>query len=230
MELRVRYSPALMPAGRRQRHRHRGQLGLTLTELLVAIAILAIIGGSLAGAFGIGLRLLGPTGAQAKLTGNADLLAFEQHIGADVARADCLAAPGMQSIPTGGCQRSVPSTCAPSQYSLCLAWYVPGSACHIVAYWQQSDGTLVRSDLTTNTNTNTTTRIATGGLKIAASWTPEVTSNGGYKWTKQVTIAVTQQGISGAPAATQPVKTTFQLVPLAADPLSAALPGGVSSC
>jgi prepilin-type N-terminal cleavage/methylation domain-containing protein len=230
VELRVKHDQAATPVGRPPRPRRRGERGLTLTELLVVLAILAIIGGSLAGAFGIGLRLLAPTGAQATLTGNADSLAFEQQIGADVARADCLAAPGMQAVPTGGCQRSVqnsPSSCAPSGYSLCLAWYVPGSACHTVTYWQQPNGTIARSDLGTS---NQTTRIATGGLTIAATWTPAPTSNGNYQWTKQVTITITQQGIPGAPAATRPATTTFQLVPLAADPLSSALPGGSSPC
>lgn len=224
-----RYQP-VPPLSRGPRPHRRGERGLTLTELLVVIAILAIIGGSLAGAFGIGLRLLAPTGAQATLTGNADSLAFEQQIGADLARADCLAAPAMQAVPTGGCQRSVqdmPSSCTPSGYVLCLAWYVPGSACHTVTYWQQPNGTIVRSDLSTSNNT---TRIATGGLKIAATWTPAPTSNGDYQWTKQVQITITQQGIPGAPAATRPASTTFQLVPLAADPLSPALPGGSSPC
>lgn len=217
--------PARAPGPRR-----RGEHGLTLTELLVVIAILAVIGGSLAGAFGIGLRLLSPTGAQATLTGNANSLAFEQQIGADIARADCLAAPGMQAVPTGGCQRSVqnrPSSCAPSGYSLCLAWYVPGSACHTVTYWQQSDGAVLRSDVSTS---NKTTRIATGGLSIAATWTSTPTSNGDYQWTKQVKITITQRAIPGAPAPAQPATTTFQLVPLSADPLSAALPAGASPC
>jgi prepilin-type N-terminal cleavage/methylation domain-containing protein len=230
VELRVRRRPAATAAGWGRRPRRRGERGLTLTELLVVIAILAIIGGSLAGAFGIGLRLLSPTGAQATFTGNADALAFEQQIGADVARADCLAAPGMQAVPTGGCRRSVqnsPSSCAPSGYSLCLAWYVPGSACHTVTYWQRSDGAIMRSDLTT---ANNTTRIATGGLMIAASWTQAATSNGGYQWTRQVTITITQRAIPGAPAPAQPATTTYKLVPLAADPLSAALPGGSSPC
>jgi prepilin-type N-terminal cleavage/methylation domain-containing protein len=219
----------------------RGQLGLTLTELLVAMAILAAIAGSLAGAFAIGFRILGPTGAQATLTGNHDLLAFEQQIGADVARADCLASPGdppsvpvQTSIPTGGCTNSVlkagGSTCGAS-YFLCLAWYVPGASpatCHTVTYWQRLDGTGIfeRSDLNLTTGATTTARIATGGLKVIASWTPSPTSNNGYSWTTKVTVVVTQQAIAGARAAAKPPKTTFYLVPLAADPLSPVVPAG----
>jgi prepilin-type N-terminal cleavage/methylation domain-containing protein len=242
MELTVRRSAAVRRTGHAQRHRLRGQLGLTLPELVVAMAVLSIIAGSIAGAFGIGLRLLGPAGAPARLTLSADLLAFEQQIGADVARADCLAAPAQTSIPTTGCTLSVEknpsSTCGtafsqsnnPTGYVLCLAWYVPGSACHTVTYSQRSNGTVVRSDLTPSSNTSA--RIATGGLQITAAWTPAPTSNNSYKWTKQVTITVKQVTIPGAPAAKvlQPVITTFQLVPLAADPLSPVLAGlGITS-
>jgi prepilin-type N-terminal cleavage/methylation domain-containing protein len=227
MELRVRQSPRLTRVIRVE-GRRRGQLGFTLPELLVALAILAIISGSLASAFEIGLRLLGPTGAQATLTGNHDLLSFEQQIGADVARADCLAAPGLTSVPTGGCASFLSSVqnCAQSQDKLCLAWYVPGSQCHAVTYLQRSDGTIVRSD---NINSSSA-RIATGGLTIIPSWSPARTSSNSYSWTKWVTITVIQTGIARAPAAKVPVQTTFQLVPLAADPLSLALPAGTSRC
>jgi prepilin-type N-terminal cleavage/methylation domain-containing protein len=231
------HTRAVRSATRARRQARRGQLGLTLTELLVAISILAAIAGSIAGAFAIGFRVLGPTGAQATLTGNHDLLAFEQQIGADVARADCLASTGppvQTSIPSGGCTNSVSkaggSTCG-SSYFLCLAWYVPGASpatCHTVTYWQRSDGTgiIERSDLNLTTGSTTTARIATGGLTVTATWTPSATSNNGYSWTSKVTVVVTQQAIPGARAAANPPSTTFYLVPLAADPLSPVVPSG----
>jgi prepilin-type N-terminal cleavage/methylation domain-containing protein len=234
MELKSARTHAVRTGIRPAHRRRRGQLGLTLTELLVALAILSTIAGSIAGAFAIGFKILGPTGAQATLVGNHDLLAFEQQIGADVARADCLAAPGQTSIPTGigACAPSVqhnPSSCSSSQYTtylLCLAWYAPGASrptCHTVTYWQHPGTKVVqRSDLTTGT----TARIATGGLTVTASWTPTATSNNGYKWTSSVKVVVTQQSITGAPAATKAPTTTFYLVPLAADPLSPVLPAG----
>jgi prepilin-type N-terminal cleavage/methylation domain-containing protein len=212
---------------------------MTLVELLVVLAILSVISGSIAGAFAIGFRVLGPTGAKATLVGNHDLLAFEQQIGADVARADCMASTGppvQTSIPTGGCSQSVqknPSTCNSalySQYFLCLAWYVPGASpatCHTVTYWQQAaTGVIERTDLTTGT----TARIATGGLTVTASWVPIATSNNGYSWANRVEVAVTQHAITGAPAAARAAATTFYLVPLAADPLSPVLPSGSSPC
>jgi prepilin-type N-terminal cleavage/methylation domain-containing protein len=230
----------LSTAPRRSPAPRRGsQIGMTLTELLVSMAILAAISGSIAGAFAIGFKVLSPTGAQATLVGNHDLLAFEQQIGADVARADCLASSGppvQTSIPTTGCTSSVMrpagaggSTCG-SSYFLCVAWYVPGASpatCHTVTYSQLAGtGVVERSDLTTGRNA----RIATGGLLVTASWTPTATSNNGYRWTNKVKVVVTQQAITGAKAAAKPATTTFYLVPLAADPLSPVLPAGSSPC
>jgi prepilin-type N-terminal cleavage/methylation domain-containing protein len=216
-----------MPA--RRRARHRTQLGLTLTELLVAVAILATIGGSLAGALSIGFRLLGPGGAQARLTGSHDLLSFEQQIGADIARADCLRASGQTSVPTGGCAASLqksPTSCGAGAYILCLAWSVPGSStCHTVTYTQTATtDTIVR----TESPGSGATRFTTGGLVAAASWSTATTTNG-YLWTTQVNVAVTQQNTPDAPPAHY-ATTTFHLVPLVADPMSPVVAAGTSPC
>ena len=41
--------------------RRRQELGLTLIEMIVSVAVLAIIGGVMAGAFGIGYHVVGRT-------------------------------------------------------------------------------------------------------------------------------------------------------------------------
>lgn len=209
------------------RRQHRRQLGLTLIEMLVTIAILATIGGSIAGAFAIGLKILAPGNAQARLTGSHDLLAFERQIGADVARADCLAAPGQTSLPSGGCAASVqktPSTCV-TGYVLCLAYSVPGSAtCHTITYSQLANDVLTRTD----SKSGITARFTTGGLMVTPTWTPVATTNNGYNWTKQVVVAVTQQGTPRAPTS-HPSAATYRLVPLVADPKSP-VSGGTSPC
>jgi prepilin-type N-terminal cleavage/methylation domain-containing protein len=223
-----------VPMSRTPRRR-RGQHGFTVTELLVSIAILGAIGASMAGAFAIGFRTLGPGGAQAKLTGSNDLIAFEQQIGADVARAVCLAAPTQTSIPTTGCTASIgksPSTCGTvSSYLLCLAWYVPGTTtCHTVTYAQQAGtGVVLRRDLNDTTNASSTTRVGTGSLNLAASWTPSPTTNNAYKWTSRVAI-VTAQVNNRIRLPQKPASTTFYLVPLAADPVSPAVAGGTIPC
>ena len=177
---------------------------MTLMELLVTMTVLATIVASIAGAFAIGFHILNPGGAPARLIGNNDLVAFEQQIGADVNRAVCLASPGppaQTAIPTGGCAKSVqknPSTCGspysganPTGYRLCLAWYVAGSAtCHTVTYSEApSSGVILRSD-----SAGSSSRVGTGGLVLAATWTAVSTTTNAYQWTKQVVVAVTQQG------------------------------------
>ncbi len=199
---------------------------MTLIELLVSMAILATIVGSVAGAFAIGFRLLGPGSAPSQLTGNNDLMAFEQQIGADVNRAVCLAAPGQASIPTSGCsksvQRSSSSTCGvpysgghPTGYLLCLAWYIPGSVCHTVTYSQMAgSGVIVRTD--SSGSTSSSSRIGTGGLSLTAAWIPAVTTTNAYLWTSRIVVSVRQQGAR----VLTPVTTSFYLAPLVADPMS----------
>jgi hypothetical protein len=208
---------------------------MTLVEVVVAVFLLGLITLSLGAAFGIGFKVVGSGGSRAHLTGSNDVLSFEQQIGADVAKADCLAAPGQTSIPSysgpvTGCPRSTghsPSTCV-SGYSLCLAWYQPGvsgAACHTVTY-QPSTPTnpfVTRSDFSAGT---TTTRvITTGDLSVSAVWSAVATSStNGDTWTNRVDVTVNQAGTRGAPQA-NPIKTTFHVVPLAADPLSPAAVG-----
>ena len=200
----------------------------------MTIAVLTVIGGSIAGAFAIGLRVLAPGGAGAYLTGNHDLLAFEQQLGADVARASCLAAPGQTTLPSTGCSSSIrhsPSTCG-SGYALCLAWYAPGvtgAVCHTVTYMQQATtDVIIRSD---NQSASASGRFTTGGLgTVAATWTgSSTTTNNGYQWTNQVTVTVKQAGAPGA-ASTKAPSTTFSLVPLIADPASPVVSGGTAPC
>lgn len=224
------------PRGRRPgRAGRRRQLGMTLIELLVTMTILATIVGSIGGAFAIGFRVLGPGSAPAQLTGNNDLIAFEQQIGADVNRAVCLASPGppaQTAIPTGGCASSVqrnPSTCGapfstsnPTGYLLCLAWYVPGSVCHTITYSQMAgSGVILRTD-----SSGPSSRIGTGGLSMVATWTPTPTTTNAYRWALQIKVAVTQQGAT----VVTPEKTAFYLAPLVTDPLSPAVPGTLIPC
>jgi prepilin-type N-terminal cleavage/methylation domain-containing protein len=224
-----------MRAGVKPRRRARsGQSGFTLVELLVSVIILALIGVSIAAAFTVGFHVLGNRGDQVALAGSNDVLAFEQQLGRDIARADCLAASGQTTIPiyaTGvrGCQHSVnnsPTVCQPSGYQLCLSWYLPGSKpCHTITY-KGGSGFVNRVDTLVDPLTGTTTKntqISTGDLSLSASWTPTATATSGNTWTTLVSVQVTQL-LAGA---RNPVSTTFRVVPMVDDPL-AFPPGSVT--
>jgi hypothetical protein len=196
------------------------------------MVILTVIGASIGGAFAVGFHVLGTGGDQVTLTGSHDLIAFEQQLGADIARAQCLAATGtppsgygQQPIPrnssgANGCQSSVyatPTTCQ-SGYLLCLAWYSPASSvCHTVTY-REGAGSILRIDSVAGT----TQRISTGDLSVAAGWSTTSTAQGNT-WTNLVAVEVDQLGIAGI-VPSKLVKTTFRVVPLSDDPV--ALPPG----
>ena len=223
------------------RARRRGENGLTLIELLVALAILGLIATSIAGAFLVGLHVVGNRGDQVSLKGNNDLLAFEQQLGKDIARADCLRASGTPPVGFGqqpipaysggavGCQSSVyhsPTSTCQTGYLLCLAWYAPGTlTCDTVTYLEGS-GFIMRSDSVTGTQQ----RVSTGDLHVAAGWSPVTTPAPGHNtWTNLVVVQVDQLvALSGIPPS-KLASTTFRTVPRSDDPL-AQLAGATVPC
>ncbi|MBV9101234.1 MAG: prepilin-type N-terminal cleavage/methylation domain-containing protein [Candidatus Dormibacteraeota bacterium] len=220
---------------RPQRPRRRSSAGLTLIELLVSVSILAMIGGALGGAFAAGIHVLAPGGAQSRLAGSHDLLAFEQSISADVARASCIAAPGMAQLPSGGCTASsFPSRCG-SSYQLCLEWYLPGdTVCHTIvyAYKQYYESPQLAGDkmiLRVDRTASTSLQVTTNPMLMTASWVAQTATGESYKWTTLVSVNVTQHGAPGAPTL-QPTNATLQLVPRAVDPLSPVAPSGSRPC
>jgi prepilin-type N-terminal cleavage/methylation domain-containing protein len=229
--------------GRRaaRRTKRRGENGLTLIELLVALAIMGLIATSIAGAFLIGLHVVGTRGDQVSLKGNNDLLAFEQQLGKDIARADCLRASGappagfgQQPIPTSsggtvGCQSSVyrsPTSTCQTGYLVCLAWYAPGTLiCDTVTY-SEGSGFIVRTDSVTGTQQ----RVSTGDLHVAAGWSTVTTPAPGHNtWTNLVVVQVDQLvSVTGIPSS-KLASTTFRTVPRSDDPL-AQLAGATVPC
>lgn len=191
---------------------------------------------SLAGAITIGLKVIGPGGAQVQLVGSNDVLALEQQVGKDVNRAVCLAAPGQTPIPTGGCANSVQktsgSTCG-TGYLLCIGWYwYPAGSppvCHTITYRQGAGNAYVlRTDYNDGTQATTTSHIGTGEYTASATWTAVPTSNAAsgatatYKWTYQVKLAFQQVPTVVRPGST-PVTASFSMAPLSMDPLSPSL-------
>lgn len=208
---------------------------MTIVELLVSITILAAIGGALGGAFAAGLHVLAPTGAQARLVGSHDLLAVEQQVSADVARASCIGnGGGSETIPSGGCTASAfPHNCGPQPYQLCVAWYSPGDqSCHTVIYAYKynfetvpklADRMIVRVDR----STNALVQLTTDAMDISASWST-FTPASNHDWTRGVSLTLTQAGDAGA--ASIPVSSSFSAGPLSADPASSLAPSHAGQC
>lgn len=79
-------------------NRKRGQqCGFTLVEVIVAMAVTAVIGGAIVGAFAATTRTLTPGGSKDRLSGAHDLSFLEQNLSRDAARSSCITAPDMTS-------------------------------------------------------------------------------------------------------------------------------------
>lgn len=136
----------------------RDEEGLTLIEVIVSLAILAIIGGVVGAVFAAGLRTLSSTGPQPRLLAAHDLMALEQALGKDGARAVCIAVPpgGRSNTYPKFSPPSTPGCSNPSGFasvacgasSLCFGWVQwtnPTSpACEVAVY--QMSGNLRRTE------------------------------------------------------------------------------------
>jgi prepilin-type N-terminal cleavage/methylation domain-containing protein len=144
-----------------RRRRHRRHSGFTLIEIMVSLALLALIGGSITAVTAVGIRTVGPGGAGHRLTGDHDLIALEQMLGKDIGRAECVYEPPTASAiysTTGECKStgpahsyctSPPSLPAGATVLFCTAWSqyweTPAPAgtsgsCHIAAYYRYISG------------------------------------------------------------------------------------------
>lgn len=130
-----------------------GERAFTMIEVLVSLAIVAILAGAIAAAFTTGLRIVAPGGVTDRLSGAKDLALLEQILGRDGSRASCLtvespfavlgqtsstcaATTGYGKLPGSAC------TSAQSTVLLCLGWpQLAGtspsflsSTCHVAVY------------------------------------------------------------------------------------------------
>jgi hypothetical protein len=122
---------------------------LTLIEVIVSVAILAIIGGVVATAFAVGLKVVAPGGAQSRLANAHDFMVLEQQLGKDAARASCIQVQGDSMVygQSGATCRTTGTTTGYgkvtdcSAAALCFGWPVLGSqadfsdyACNVAVY------------------------------------------------------------------------------------------------
>jgi prepilin-type N-terminal cleavage/methylation domain-containing protein len=199
------------------RSRRTGEHGLTLIELVVSVAILTVIGSVVATAFSLGLTLVQPGGPEARLQGANNLMALEQALGQDGARAACIQVPGGTKY--GSCSAShfgqVP---CPSTH-LCVGWpQVSDSSCHVADYAIGASTVATRAEYKAGTATPLTSgplaREAPASITISSVST--VTPPGeSYTWVRAIAILLTATGVTNGPS------QTVTLHPLATDPAGA---------
>jgi type II secretory pathway pseudopilin PulG len=202
--------------------RRRSQEGLTLIELIVSVALLALVGGVIGTVFSVSLKALGDHGATARLSGARDQMAFEQALGRDVARAACIQVRGGTTY--GSCSTGFASAAGASctQALLCVGWpqgSYPQYTCHVAAYSLAANSEVKRTEYAAQTGgPPTTVGLTTDSVAIAiTALSPLVhvstPAGGGYDWVGRLQVTITNLGVSGVPPT-----DTLVLEPLASDP------------
>ncbi len=102
-----------------------GERGFTLVEVLVCLALLAIVGAVMGVVFSLGMRaILAPGASRDRLDAASDAIAVQQLLATDVHRATCIAVPSATSPETfGSCATETSpfqGECSGSE--LCLEW------------------------------------------------------------------------------------------------------------
>lgn len=195
--------------------------GLTLIELLVSIAIVAIIATAIASLFGVGLTLLGPGGAGGgpadRLLGARDVSALEQVLGRDGARAACIQIPAGTTVngPTtvnheyGSCGSGYAAAaggCAGAGFVVCFGWpQVSSSNCQVAAY----------TTVTVGPNSIPERNSAAETVDSATVTIPSVntiSAPGGYPWVRSLSVSIKPLGIRNG------IAISLTLHPVASDP------------
>jgi hypothetical protein len=221
---------------------------MTLIELLVSIAILAVIGGVISVVFDAGIKALGTGGASARITGVHDISVVEQQLGADVTRASCIStAPFLSATRYGRCGNAIPGPPVPasapfncssgSPAYLCVAWPTllnssSSASCHLAIYTFNEPGSALLNTLTRREyvrassggawTASATTRTSFGPV-LAPTASPAIgTVANGYSWPGQIQVSVTSTAVK----LSQP-GGTYVFHPLADDPAATV---GYSAC
>lgn len=222
---------------RPSRNRRRGQRGFTLIELLVSITILAIIGGVVATAFSVGLKILQPGGPQDRMLAAHNLMVVEQSLGQDGARASCVQVPpGDVAHRWGSCSAGKFLSVPCNATSVCFGWPQASATtwtCHVVVYPTGNDVVATRTEYTVGagqpTATSTLTRevpvdITLGTVQVVQ--VPSAVAGQTYPWVRLLPVTITSAGVTNAPA------ETLALHPVATDPagISSAITSSGNPC
>jgi prepilin-type N-terminal cleavage/methylation domain-containing protein len=210
---------------------HARQRGLTLTEVLVSIAMLAIIGAVVGVAFVAGLKAFGNgtfgnSHTQDRLAGAHDEMAFEQLLSRDVSRSGCVWIPA--STKYGSCAQGFANSGVTNSCSgaiLCLGWpqwLVAGSSwtCEVAVYSQDASKspTVVRRQEYSSPSSGSGFAAVTGGGVSTDPVTASIslqttTAPSGQPWVASLTASLTGTGV----IANRPV-ATLVMRPVAVDP------------
>jgi prepilin-type N-terminal cleavage/methylation domain-containing protein len=208
------------------RDRHAREQGLTLIELTVSLAILAIIAGAIAAAFSVGLRVIAKGGPQDRLAGAHDLASLEQVLGRDGSRAACIKALGAAVYGHATCASTFNQVggCSTAN-SLCFAWPqfdTSAWSCHVASYSQISatvGGMVTRTEfsgtspISTIPETVDTVTVATTVGPSDAVTVSDGTPSPPYSWLRSLHITIRATGVSK-----QQFSQALTLHPVASDP------------
>jgi prepilin-type N-terminal cleavage/methylation domain-containing protein len=206
----------------RRRDRHHSQGGFTLIEVVVSIAVLAIIGAVMGAAYSVGLKAFAKGGTTDRFAGAGDQMVFEQLLGKDVTRASCIE---YSSTKYGSCgaafaNGTITTACSGSG-TLCVAWpqsiATPPPTCHVAVYTTASNK-VRRQEYTAPLSGGGVTSVNSTGVtadtvSLSVSVQTVTPPSGGPNWVGSLTVAVTNTGVSAG----QPTDTLI-LHPLATDP------------
>lgn len=203
--------------------RRRGETGLTLIEMIVALAIVAIMAGALGAIFSVGLITLKPNGTTDRLAGANDFSVLEQQLGRDGGRAACIQVPagnkyGSCSVDHGYDYFVTAKGCT---NALCLAWpQLSDGSCQVAKYNFGTNVTVIRALFAVSASGVVSSPLSVQLTSdhvdaVVASGSPAITMDpNGNNWVRELDVNLTAEGTGTAAF----FNKTIGLHPISTDP------------